>query len=60
MYRKLYSQPSVERRKGLPNVAYLAKQEARRGVSEEKNYQKTEFNHKTMRRKVFKQVGEPA
>ena len=59
-YRKLYSQPSVERRKGLPTVARLAEQEARRGVSEEKNHQKTEFNQANKRREVFKQVGEPA
>ena len=50
----------MERRKGLLTVAHLAKQEARRGLSEEKNYQKIEFNQANNRREVFKQVGEPA
>ena len=46
--------------KGFATVARLAKQEARRGVSEEKNHQKTEFNQANKGREVFKQVGEPA
>src|SRR5207302_3473894 len=46
--------------KGFATVARLAKQEARRGVSEEKNHQKIEFNQANKRREVFKQVGEPA
>ena len=40
-------------------MSHLVKQEARRGVSEEKNHQMTEFNHANKRREVFKQVGEP-
>ena len=59
-YRKLDSQPSVERRKRLSTVARLAEQEARRGVSEEKPHQKIELNQANKRKELFKQVGEPA
>ena len=46
--------------KGFATVARLVKQEVRRGVSEEKNHQKTEFNQANQRKEGFKQLGKPA